>query len=596
MGTGYSADTPIRVAHLGITSVISLVDDILLEQLRKYYCGKFRLPYAEIPKNDDDGRAKRITAYLNAVNEIVSIKFDAIKQEHFTPQTEKTKYFELLPDGIPLKEQYKNYLNMPDGPEKRVLELELTEKMVPGSIEVNIMVKLDRTNYDSAGNPLPDEYSDAKAALRGYANSSLRSGIELSAGMNQRLFNYMTEFRDFYRDESGEIKKKIILKVSDFRSSIIQGKFLAKKGLEVYEFRIESGLNCGGHVFPTNGMLLPVILQEFSENRGRLAEEFHPFVRKYYEKVGWHYPESALRSLPLITVQGGIGTNGEMRRLMEGFGMDRTGWGTPFLLVPEATCVDNATLEILKRAREDDLYISDASPLGLQFSNVHGSGADIWRQKRIEEGRPGSPCRKAFLKFNTEFTEKPICLSSSAYQKKKLEEIGRLEAAEEDKDKMAADVLNKECICDQLGNSCLISLGIVDETDAPQCICPGANIAWFDRVYSLKEMVDHIYGRGPSLVPHERPHMFAKEIELYVDYFERNVREHCSTPGELKNLMEFNDNLENSIAFCLKIAGMKPYAGENFASISSCVDKLKARLVSIRHILQEKSVNISVQN
>jgi len=596
MGTGYSADTPIRVAHLGITSVISLVNDLLLEELRKYYRGKFGLPYEEIPKNADDGRAKRITAYLDTVNEIVGIKFDAIREESFTPETEKTKYFELLPDDIYLKQRYNEFLSMHEGSEKRAIEQELTEKMQPGSIEVNIMVKLDRTNYDIKGNPLPDEYSDAKAALRGYAKSSLKSGIVLSAGMNQRLFNYITEFRDFYRDESGEIKKKITLKVSDFRSSIIQGKFLAKKGLEVYEFRIESGLNCGGHVFPTNGTLLPAILQEFRDHRGRLAEDSRPYIIKYYEKMGWVYPESVLKSVPLITVQGGIGTNGEMRRLMEGFGMDRTGWGTPFLLVPEATCVDDTTLKLLSRAGEDDLYISDASPLGIQFSNVRGSGADLWRKKRIEEGRPGSPCRKAFLKFNTEFTEKPICLSSSMYEKKKLEEIERLEVSDEEKEKLIANVLNKECICDQLGNSCLIALGIAEEKDAPQCICPGANIAWFNRIYSLKEMVDHIYGRGQSLVPPERPHMFAKEIELYMDYFEKQVKDHCSTPGELKTLMEFKDNFGKSIDFCMEIAGMEAYSGENLASISLFLDKHRARLSSIYDILKKKAANISDQN
>ena len=596
MGTGFSADTPIRVAHLGITSVISLVDDLLLEQLRKFYCGKFSLPYAEIPKNADDGRAKRITAYLNTVNEIVRIKFDAIRKESFTPETEKTKYFELLADDIYLKHQYIKFLNMPEGAEKRALGQELTEKMTPGSIEINIMVKLDRANNDSKGNPLPDEYNDAKAALRGYAMSSLKSGIVLSAGINQRLFNYMTGFRDFYRDERGEINKKIILKVSDFRSSIIQGKFLAKKGLEVYEFRIESGLNCGGHVFPANGTLLPVILQELREHRGRLAGDFRPFIMRYYKKMGWDYPESAFEALPLLTVQGGIGTNGEMRRLLENFGMDRTGWGTPFLLVPEATCVDKTTLELLSRAGEEDLYISNVSPFGVQFSNVHGSGADIWRKNRIKEGRPGSPCRKAFLRLNTEFTEKPICLASSLYEKKKLEEIERLEASGEEKEQMIAKVLCKECICDQLGNSCLIALGIAEEKDAPQCICPGANIAWFNRIYSLKEMVDHIYGRGPSLVPPERPHMFAKEIELYMDYFESEVKEHCRTPEELKTLMEFKDNFKKSIDFCMEIAGMEPYPGENLTSISLTVDKQRSRFTSICEALEKKSSDISDQN
>ena len=53
--------------------------------------------------------------------------------------------------------------------------------------------------------------------------------------------------------------------MSDFRSALIQGKFLAKKGLEIHEFRIESGLNCGGHAFASNGYLLPVLLQEIHD-------------------------------------------------------------------------------------------------------------------------------------------------------------------------------------------------------------------------------------------------------------------------------------------------------------------------------------------
>ena len=43
MGICYTADTPIRVAHLGITSVISLVDDGLLEEYRMAYAERLGL-------------------------------------------------------------------------------------------------------------------------------------------------------------------------------------------------------------------------------------------------------------------------------------------------------------------------------------------------------------------------------------------------------------------------------------------------------------------------------------------------------------------------------------------------------------------------
>ena len=142
------------------------------------------------------------------------------------------------------------------------------------------MTKLDKANFSSGGNPLPNEFNDAHAALRGYSQSNLISSIIFSAGMNPRLYGYMESFKDFFPNSDGNFKKKIIIKVSDFRSALIQGKFLAKKGLWVSEFRIESGLNCGGHAFPTNGNLLGPILEEFLIRNN----ELHDTVRELYLK------------------------------------------------------------------------------------------------------------------------------------------------------------------------------------------------------------------------------------------------------------------------------------------------------------------------
>ena len=539
MGIGHSVDTPIRVAPFGITSVISLVDDTLLEKIRKYYSAKYKLPYVKVAKHEQDSRAKRITAYLETVRKIVLRKMEAVKKQPFFEVNDKSKYFQLLPEDIGLKKQYYKLLKMEAGADRNALAEDLTGRMHPGSIDVNIMVKLDRPNFDSNGKPLGDEFSDAKAALRGYALSGLRSGIVFSAGINKKLFNYMTGFQDFYRDETGEIKKRIILKVSDFRSARIQGRFLAGKGLEVHEFRIESGINCGGHAFPSNGNLLPCLLQEFKEKRDLLAAEFTPLIQKYYKKMGWPYPESALKCRPLITVQGGLGVHGEAQRLREDFGMDLTGWASPFLLVPEATCVDTPTRNLLENADEKDLYTSDVSPLQIPFNNVRRTGSEVWTCNLAEAGTPGSACPKRFLLSNTEFTKKPICLASRKYQKKKLGEIDGMDVGASEKRKLRAKIVEKACICDHLGNGALVALGMANAKNAPPLICPGPNIAWFDKTYSLKEMVDHIYGRGPSLVSYERPHMFAKEISMYVDHFEKLVNRCTQTPQELKTLKVF---------------------------------------------------------
>ena len=71
-----------------------------------------------------------------------------------------------------------------------------------------------------------------------------------------------------YFENNDDIKKRII--ESDVKICVVGvgtiglplATFLAKKGLEVHEFRIESGLNCGGHAFASNGQLLPILLKE----------------------------------------------------------------------------------------------------------------------------------------------------------------------------------------------------------------------------------------------------------------------------------------------------------------------------------------------
>ena len=74
MGTGFTIDTPLKVAHLGISSVISIIDDVLVEKMRKYYSEKMDIPFNEISTKIEDFRAKRITAYLNLVNDLVKKK------------------------------------------------------------------------------------------------------------------------------------------------------------------------------------------------------------------------------------------------------------------------------------------------------------------------------------------------------------------------------------------------------------------------------------------------------------------------------------------------------------------------------------------
>lgn len=271
MGTGFSIDTPIRVGHLGIDSVISIVDELLVERIRKQYCAEYGLEFSSISRNADDGRARRIAAYLDMVQEIVTRSFDEIRNASLAYSAEKQRYFELMEDSHPLKSLYLRFKSITDESEKQALEADLTAAMRPGSIDVNIMSKVDRLDPANV-------LSDAVAALKGFVMSKVEGAVVLSAGFNPRSYSALASFQEMYRDESGKLKKRIVLKVSDYRSALIQGKFLAKKGLEVSEFRVESGLNCGGHAFYSDGKLLPSILKEFREQRDQLKSELQPMI------------------------------------------------------------------------------------------------------------------------------------------------------------------------------------------------------------------------------------------------------------------------------------------------------------------------------
>ncbi|HMR16897.1 MAG TPA: hypothetical protein PKD13_10495, partial [Mariniflexile sp.] len=214
MGIGFTIDSPLKVAQYGIDSVISLVDDILLEKLRKMYSEKFEMPYTEITDKIEDFRAKRITSYLNLISDLVDKKFEALKHGAAEKGEELKAYINMLPSSSAIKEEFSKLSEK--GFTIAEIKNWIAQNLTKGSIDVNIMTKVDKDNYIK-NEKLPVEYNDAHAALRGFANSKLQSSVVLSAGMNPRLYAYMSQFDDFYPNESGTFKKKIILKVSDYR-------------------------------------------------------------------------------------------------------------------------------------------------------------------------------------------------------------------------------------------------------------------------------------------------------------------------------------------------------------------------------------------
>ena len=547
MGIGFTIDTPIKVAHLGIDSVISLVDDILIEKLRKMYATNFNQSYQEITENSEDFRAKRISSYLNLVQEIAQHKFKELKDISNGVSESLKQYFDFYPETSSLKQQFNALISKHY--DRSELKNFLDENLKMGSIDVNIMTKVDKENFYKK-EKLPTIYNDAHAALRGYANSELVSSVIFSAGMNPRLYSYLEEFENFYPDENGMIKKKIVLKVSDYRSALIQGKFLAKKGLWVSEYRIESGLNCGGHAFATDGYLLGPILAQFRDQREEFIAETAAVLSKALTLKNRQVPEV---SLPVkFTAQGGVGTAAEHDFLRKHYKLDSIGWGSPFLLVPEATTVDDETLEKISKAKESDLYLSNISPLGVPFHNLKGNTKDLEKAALIAKNRPGSSCPKKYVALNKEFTDAGVCTASRQYQHLRITALKKENLTPEIYQKEYNKIIEKSCTCVGLGTSALIKYNLDTKTEGEGVsICPGPNLAYFSKVINLKEMIGHIYGERNVMERMDRPNIFVKELGIYVEYLQNKIEEagNILDTKQHKYLSLFAKNLKEGIGY-----------------------------------------------
>jgi hypothetical protein len=262
----------------------------------------------------------------------------------------------------------------------------------------------------------------------------------------------------------------------------------------------------------------------------------------------------------IISVQGGIGTFEEDDFLHRHYNIESTGWGTPFLLVPEATTVDNATLKLLCVAKEKDVVLSRNSPLGVRFYYLKETSSHKEKLLRISQGKPGSPCTEKHLASNIEFTKEPICTASAKYQKLKIAQLQSFKLPEAAYEKQVAEVLEKECLCVGLSNSAAISYNqtFIKKLTAVS-ICPGPNIVNFSKMVSLQTMTDHIYGRTNIVTNANRPHMFIAELQLYINYLKEKLAADIEA-GQIekkeKYYFSFYQNLRNGITYYRGLPGV----------------------------------------
>jgi len=583
MGLAFTIDSPIRVAQYGISSALSITDDDLIEKMRAFYSEKFCIPYQEISQKIEDYRAERITHYLNLMDTIIKEKFEKYKNELVESKWALENYISILPNKSEIKKALESFLQEGNSI-KDTLKNYLEKNLSVGEIDVNIMTKVDKTNFIK-NEQLPVEFNDAHASLRGFANSKLSSSVVLSAGMNPRLYSYFENFPDFFPDENGNLKKKIILKVSDFRSALIQGNFLAKKGLWVSEYRVESGLNCGGHAFATDGFLMGPILQEFKDKKEEIIQSTFDLMVKALENKNLPIPKNPLAVK--FTAQGGVGTSEEHSFLLEEFQLDSIGWGSPFLLVPEATSVDAETRKLLVKAKENDFYLSNISPLGVPFNSLKGVSNDFWKQKRIDDRKAGSSCPKRLLALNKSDDGKGICTASKEYQDAELGKLDeqKIVISEREYEIKFQKITEKACLCIGLANAAYMENDItIKGQKQGVVICPGPNLAYFDQEVSLANMVQHIYGNANVMHETDRPNFFVKELKMYVDYFKNEIETFTDeiSDKQVKKWNSFKSNINEGIEYYQNLFKNTSFFNNNLEKIKNQLDFYKTEINEVK--------------
>ncbi|MGY0040712.1 hypothetical protein [Pedobacter sp. NJ-S-72] len=190
--------------------------------------------------------------------------------------------------------------------------------------------------------------------------------------------------------------------------------------------------------------------------------------------------------------------------------------------------------------------------MGVLFNNFKNSTIEEQRLQRIAKGRPGSPCTKKFLSTNTEFTELPICTASREYQRLKIKQ---LESTEPDPALFAEKfeaITEKICLCEGLCASAYLKNDMLKPRENKAVsICPGPNLAYFSRQYTLKEMIGHIYGRETITFKFNRPNLFINELHLYVDYLKKDLSAqlHDLNAKKTKYFEKFREELFKGINY-----------------------------------------------
>jgi hypothetical protein len=188
------------------------------------------------------------------------------------------------------------------------------------------------------------------------------------------------------------------------------------------------------------------------------------------------------------------------------------------------------------------------------FNTVTGTSNERFRHERQKKDRFGSSCPKKLLALSKEYSPEGMCTASKKYQDLKFAEL------EQEKEQLPAMLYKKKkeaisekaCLCVGLVNAAYLENGLeIKGEKQGVVICPGPNLAYFNKQVSLSGMVKHIYGNDNILETADRPNMFVNELKMYIGHLAKEIGDFSGTltNPQIKKWNAFKDNLLKGIEY-----------------------------------------------
>ena len=213
---------------------------------------------------------------------------------------------------------------------------------------------------------------------------------------------------------------------------------------------------------------------------------------------------------------------------------------------------------------------------------------DIRRDEQINTGKFGFPCTKKYLALFPFFGEEGSCTASKEYEQKRIAELKEQNLSRMEFDREMEKITVKACLCAGLTASTLMAHGLDTKMEGTAVsICPGPNLAYFSGTYSLKNMVDHIYGRTNVMERTDRPNFFIKELKMYIDYLGNKLEETVENVSDKqrKYYQTFQENLFKGVDYYKDLFQKYKSQLEDSTSKNDLVadlERLKAELVRLK--------------